>query len=162
MARTDSTGTLSPGQNLGLLGCICSHGHSVDGLAASQLLPGLQARLDRLVYHRGGLSLPVGKPHAFVYFITIENRSDRTVTLHGRKWVLEQADGERQVIEGDKIVGETPRIAPGESFSYNSYHVTGSNCRVIGSFHGTDDTGARIHVVVSAFVMVIPESDCAE
>ena len=115
-----------------------------------------------MVYHRGGLSLPADRPHAFVYFITIENRSERTVELHGRKWVLEQDDGERQVIEGDKIVGEIPRIAPGESFTYNSYHVTGANSRVIGSFHGTDDTGARVHVVLPAFDMVIPEAESAE
>jgi ApaG protein len=29
------------------------------------------------------------------------------------------------VVEGDKIVGETPASPPGEQFSYNSYHVTG-------------------------------------
>lgn len=78
--------------------------------------------------------------------------------LRGRKWVVEQADGERQVIEGDKIVGEIPRLAPGESFSYNSYHVTGTDSRVTGSFHGTDETGARVHVVMPSFDMVIPES----
>jgi ApaG protein len=122
-------------------------------------LPGLRARLDRLVYHRGGSSLPLDKPHAFVYFITIENGSERRIQLLGRKWVVEQADGERLVIEGDKIVGETPRLAPGESFSYNSFHVTGTNSRVIGSFHGTDEDGARVHAVMSPFEMVIPSED---
>jgi ApaG protein len=125
-------------------------------VAGSVTLPGLNARLDRLVYHRGGSSLPLDKPHAFVYFITIENGSDRTIKLHGRKWVVEQADGEQQIIEGEKIVGETPRLSPGESFSYNSYHVTGTDSRVIGSFHGTDDLGNRIHVVLPAFEMIIP------
>lgn len=122
-------------------------------------LPGLRARLDRLVYHRGGSSLPLDKPHAFVYFITIENRSERRIQLLGRKWVVEQADGERLVIEGDKIVGETPRLAPGESFSYDSFHVTGTNSRVIGSFHGTDEDGARVHAVMAPFEMVIPSED---
>ena len=73
--------------------------------------------------------------------------------------MVEQADGERLVIEGDKIVGETPRLAPGESFSYNSFHVTGTNSRVIGSFHGTDEDGARVHAVMSPFEMVIPSED---
>lgn len=122
-------------------------------------LPGLRARLDRLVYHRGGSSLPLDKPHAFVYFITIENGSERRLQLLGRKWVVEQADGERLVIEGDKIVGETPRLAPGESFSYNSFHVTGTNSRVIGSFHGTDEYGARVHAVMAPFEMIIPSED---
>src|SRR5580700_2639033 len=114
----------------------------------SSLLPGLTARLDKLYYHHGGASLPPDKPHAFVYFITIANGSDRVVTLLGRKWVIEDSDGTRQVIEGDKIVGETPRLAPGEQFSYNSYHVTGCNARVLGCFHGVDAAGARIHVLL--------------
>ena len=88
-------------------------------------VPGLTAHLDRLVHHHGGTCLPEGKPHAFVYFITIKNESDRAVTLLGRKWMILHEDGSRLVIEGDKIVGETPRLAPGEHFSYNSYHVTG-------------------------------------
>ena len=94
-----------------------------------------------LCYHHGGASLPADKPHAFVYYITIRNSSACTVTLLGRKWVVEQVDGERLVIEGDKIVGETPRLTPGEEFSYNSFHVTGVDAVVHGSFHGIDEAG---------------------
>lgn len=121
-------------------------------------LPGLTARIDKLIYHYGGNTLPPDKPHAFVYFVTLHNGSDRTVTLLGRKWVLEHEDGRRTVIEGDKIVGETPRLAPGEAFSYNSYHVTGENVQAHGSFHGMDETGAKVHVVLPSFAMVIPPS----
>jgi len=119
-------------------------------------LPGLTARLDKLHYHHGGATLPVDQPHAFVYFITIRNGSDHTITLLGRKWVVEHADGSRLVIEGDKIVGETPRLAPGEEFSYNSYHVTGCDATARGSFHGVDEQGRRIHVLLPPFSMVIP------
>jgi ApaG protein len=122
----------------------------------SQELPGLTARLDKLVYHHGGVSLPEDRPHAFVYYITIKNGSDRTITLLGRKWVIEHHDGTRQVIEGDKIVGETPRLAPGEEFSYNSHHVTGCDARVQGCFHGADETGAKVHVLLAPFELVIP------
>jgi len=119
-------------------------------------VPGLTARLDRLVHHYGGKCLPEGKPHAFVYFITIKNESEHTVTLLGRKWVILHADGSRLVVEGDKIVGETPRLAPGEQFSYNSYHVSGCNARVQGSFHGVDEAGRRVHVILAPFELVVP------
>jgi ApaG protein len=119
-------------------------------------LPGLTARLDKLVYHHGGKSLPEDKPHAFVYFVTIHNGSDRVVTLLGRKWVLEHNDGSRLVIEGDRIVGETPRLSPGEEFSYNSYHVTGVEARVYGSFHGVDEFGNRVHVILPSFELKLP------
>jgi ApaG protein len=125
-------------------------------VSCSHALPGLTARLDKLVYHRGGTSLPPDKPHAFVYFITISNRTERTITLVGRKWVIDHADGSQLVVEGDKIVGETPRLAPGEAFSYNSYHVTGCDARAHGSFHGHDESGERIHVLLPPFDLVIP------
>jgi ApaG protein len=122
----------------------------------SRELPGLTARLDKLVHHHGGISLPQDKPHVYVYYITICNGSDKTVTLLGRKWVIEYEDGTRQVIEGDKIVGETPRLAPGEEFSYNSHHITGCNARVLGCFHGADENGAKVHVLLAPFELVVP------
>jgi ApaG protein len=121
-------------------------------------LPGLSATLDKLSYHHGGASLPADKPHAFVYFITIRNDSDRAVTLLGRKWVVLHADGTRLVIEGDKIVGDTPHIPPGERFSYNSYHVTGVDACAHGSFHGVDELGNKIHVILPPFDMTIPRA----
>jgi len=122
----------------------------------SSEIPGLTAQLDRLVHHHGGNCLPEGTPHAFVYFITIKNESDRTVTLLGRKWVIQQADGSRLVVEADKIVGETPRLAPCEHFSYHSYHVTAGNANAQGSFHGVDEFGQMVHVKLAPFEMVIP------
>jgi len=72
-------------------------------------VPGLTAQLDRLVHHHGGKCLPEGTPHAFVYFITIKNDSDRVVTLLGRKWMIVQADGNRVVIN-DGIGGVRPAV----------------------------------------------------
>jgi len=102
------------------------------------------------------MTLPADKPHAFVYFVTIRNASDRIVTLLGRKWVIHHSDGEQLVVEADKIVGETPRLAPSEQFSYNSYHMTGVDARAHGSFHGVDEFGNKIHVVLPPFDMTIP------
>ena len=68
-------------------------------VSCSSELPGLTASLDKLCYHHGGASLPADKPHAFVYFITIHNSTEHTVTLLGRKWVVIHADGTRLVID---------------------------------------------------------------
>ncbi|MBA3849885.1 MAG: ApaG domain [Opitutus sp.] len=120
-------------------------------------LPGLRVGLDKLVYRRGA-DLPPDRPHAFVYYLTIRNDSDRGVVLLARKWVVEHVDGTRLVVEGDKIVGETPRLAPGERFSYNSYHLTACDARVHGSFHGLDEHGARVYVRIPAFDLMIPRT----
>ncbi len=122
----------------------------------SHELPGLSVVLDRLVHQHDPRQLPPDRPHAFVYFLTIHNQSNRTVTLLARKWIIRTASGETLVVEGDKIVGQTPKLTPGESFSYNSYHVTGENCAAHGSFHGVDEDGNRVHVLIPEFSMVIP------
>jgi ApaG protein len=125
-------------------------------VSRSSALPGLSASLIKLSYHHGGASLPPDKPHAFVYHITIQNGSDRVVTLLGRKWVVENADGTRLVIEGDKIVGECPRLTPGEQFTYSSYHVVGMNATAHGSFHGLDEFGNPVHVILPPFELKVP------
>jgi len=124
----------------------------------SEELKNAQVVLDRLIYQRDEANLPADRPHAFIYFLTIRNLSDRRFTLLGRKWVLDHADGTTQVVEGDKIVGQTPTLAPGEEFSYNSYHVTADDTVARGSFHGVDEFDRPIHVKIPPFEMNIPDS----
>ena len=120
-------------------------------------LEGLQATLDKLVHHREKSKVKGLNHHAFIYLITIRNLSGRSVTLKGRKWVLSNDDGTTTVVEGEKIVGETPVIPSGESFSYNSYHVTHLAATASGSFHGVDEYAEKIHVRLSPFRLEIPE-----
>ena len=118
-------------------------------------LPGLVVTVDRVVHYDAGDKLPPDRPHAFVYFVTVHNRSKRAVTLLGRKWVVHE-DAGSVVIEGDQIVGKTPRLEPGGHFSYNSFHTTAGDARAEGSFHGVDDSGARVHVRIPKFEMTVP------
>ncbi len=122
-------------------------------------LEGLRVSLDKLVYHKDPINLPSEQPHAFIYFITITNLSDRRVRLLGRKWLIQNDDGTKIVIEGDKLVGDTPVIEPGEHFSYNSYHVTSMNAIVRGSYHGVDQFDQKIHVNVPEFELNVPDED---
>ncbi|RME68831.1 MAG: ApaG domain [Verrucomicrobia bacterium] len=119
-------------------------------------LPGLEVVLDSLEYRPDISNVPSETPHAFVYHLTIRNNSNRTIRLLGRKWVVEDADGNHRVIEGDRIVGQTPKLAPGEAFSYNSFHLTAGNARARGSFHGVDEFGNKIHVCTPVLEMIVP------
>lgn len=125
--------------------------------APSTEVPGLAVELDRLAYRTGGPQAPAETPHVFIYYLTIRNDSDRRVVLLGRKWIVEEDGAPRRVIEGDKIVGETPDLPPGTSFSYNSFHLTAGPARAHGSFHGVDEHGQRIHVLIPPFEMRPPE-----
>jgi ApaG protein len=124
----------------------------------SRELSGVVVTVSRVVHFEAGDKLPSGRPHAFVYFITVQNDTVERVTLLGRKWIVLEGS-RREVIEGDGIVGKTPTIEPGENFSYNSFHTTSGDARAEGSFHGVDDSGAPVHVRIPAFDLTVPTVD---
>lgn len=121
-------------------------------------LPGLSVTLDRLEYHPE-LPAEPDRPYPYVYFLTIHNESDHTVTFRARKWVVTDQFGDKIVVEGEGIVQKKPRLAPGERFSYNSYHIIGANSVAEGSFHGVDDTGRHVFVRIPRFEMRLPATE---
>jgi ApaG protein len=122
-------------------------------------LPGLRVTLDSLIYRFEEVTSPE-RPHCFIYFITIHNDSDIPVTIRGRKWVVKNGDGEVLVVEGDGVVGKTPRIAPGESFSYNSCHLLDTEEGVAeGAYFGIDESGRRIMTRIPTFRMIVVRGD---
>jgi ApaG protein len=118
-------------------------------------LDGLHATVDRVV-HVPHLDAPEDRPHPFVYFITIHNDSDETVTIRGRKWVVTDDDDQRLVVEGDGVVGQFPRLEPGEHFSYNSYHTIGADSVAEGAFFGVTDAGQRVFTRIPPFKLRVP------
>ena len=65
----------------------------------------MEVRVDDVIY-MPSLEAPQDKPHPFVYFLTIRNRSGTRVVIRGRKWVVREDDGEVTVVEGDGVVGQ--------------------------------------------------------
>lgn len=119
-------------------------------------LPGLTVHLDQLIYQNDPEHFPEKTPHAFVYFLTIQNESTHTVHLFGRKWILEYHDGSTRVIEGDGIVGKKPSLPPGESFSYNSFHLSDQSALAMGSFFGRDENDRRIFTRIPPMDLHLP------
>jgi len=116
-------------------------------------LPGLRVTVDRVVHLRDAQT-PPDRPHCFAYFITIHNDSDVAVTIKGRKWVVHNSRGEITAVEGDGVVGQFPRIEPGDSFSYNSAHLNDTTTAVAeGSYIGMDEQGRRVLTRIPKFEM---------
>jgi ApaG protein len=65
-------------------------------------------------------SVPKDNLYFFVYFITIVNKSEFTVQLTKRHWDIFDSNGEKRIVDGDGVVGETPVLTPGQKFEYNS------------------------------------------
>jgi ApaG protein len=119
-------------------------------------LNNLCVHVDKVVY-MPQLDAPVERPYPYAYFLTIENRSDEIITIKGRKWVVTDAEGGRVVVEGDGVVGKFPRLEPGAKFSYNSYHVIGSDSVAEGAFIGVTAEGEPVVTRIPRFEMKVPQ-----
>ncbi|MEO6054238.1 MAG: ApaG domain [Chthoniobacterales bacterium] len=119
-------------------------------------LPELIVTVDDVVY-TPHLEAPSDRPYPMVYFITISNEGLEAVTIKGRKWVVRDSNGETIAVEGDGVVGEFPRIEPGQSFSYNSYHIIGSDSVAEGAFLGVTDNGEAVFTRIPKFEMRVPD-----
>jgi ApaG protein len=120
-------------------------------------LTNLRVLIDKVVY-MPTLEAPPERPYPFVYFITIDNQSSETVTIRGRKWVITDQLGQKIVVEGDGVVGEFPRLRPGERFSYQSYHVIGTDSVAEGAFIGISDQSVPFVARIPRFQMQVPKT----
>ena len=117
----------------------------------------LRVTVDRVLY-QPNVSTPPDRPHCFVYFISIHNDTDVPITIHGRKWVVQEEAGEVTAVEGDGVVGEHPTINPGEKFSYNSFHLLSTRSATAqGSYLGIDGKGQKVITRIPPFTMTVPE-----
>lgn len=96
--------------------------------------------------------------YVFAYTITIRNVGDVAGTLLRRHWWVTDAQGEVQEVEGPGVVGQQPRIPPGESFQYTSAALLATP---VGAMHGhyefSRDDGARFDVQIPAFSLSVPD-----
>ncbi len=118
-------------------------------------LEGLTVTVDRVLYvpHLRKSSVDA---HPFVYYITIHNHSGHVVTVYGRKWVVTSENGEMVVVEGDGVVGKTPRLESGDAFSYNSSHSVMCNSVAEGSYLCVTEEQDRVVVRIPPFRMDLP------
>jgi ApaG protein len=119
-------------------------------------LDGLEVAIDDVLY-MPSLEAPPDRPHPFVYFITIRNRSVEPVTIRARKWVVREEGGDTIVVEGTGVVGQEPHLLPGQDFSYNSYHVVNTTSHAEGAFFGDTAAGKRVFARIPVFSMTVPQ-----
>ena len=65
-----------------------------------------------------------------LYFVQIGNGGSGEVQLLRRRWIITDAEGRVEEVEGEGVVGRQPVIPPGEVHEYHSFSV-------LGTFEGT-------------------------
>jgi ApaG protein len=93
----------------------------------------------------------------WAYTITIENKSEETVTLKTRYWKIVDAKGKVQEVRGAGVVGEQPTLRPGERFEYTSgAPLTTPSGFMAGSYQMETEMGQAINVEIPAFSLDSP------
>jgi len=102
-------------------------------------------------------SAPQQGHYFFAYFVRISNVGSETVQLVTRKWVVTDADGNVERVQGPGVVGEQPVLEPGESFEYSSFCPLPTP---IGSMQGTYQMvaagGGKFDAVIAPFSLAVP------
>lgn len=115
-------------------------------------LPSVRVSVDAVTFMPDA-DTPPDRPFAFRYDISILNEGDGPVVIRGRKWVVINAHGDKLVVEGDGVVGETPLIPPGGRFQYHSFHIVDGPSEADGAYYGLTPSGDRFFTRIPRFRM---------
>ena len=93
----------------------------------------------------------------WLYSIQIENGGTETVQLLNRHWVITNAVGHVEEVQGPGVVGEQPVLGPGESFQYTSGCPLKTPSGVmVGSYEMAGLDGPRFDIDIPAFSLDSP------
>jgi ApaG protein len=95
--------------------------------------------------------------YVFGYRVTIENRGGETVQLLARHWRITDALGRVMEVKGPGVVGEQPRLEPGESFAYTSGTPLDTPSGImVGTYKMVNGNGELFDVRIPAFSLDAP------
>lgn len=97
--------------------------------------------------------------HRFVwaYHVHIENQGNETVQLKSRYWHITDEMGNVQEVSGAGVIGEQPRLGPGEHFEYTSGTPLGTPSGIMkGHYVMEAATGDVFEAEIPAFSLDSP------
>ena len=102
-------------------------------------------------------SVPENSHFLWAYHVVIENRGPETVQLRSRRWRITNARGEVREVRGPGVVGEQPRLEPGDEFEYTSgVPLTTPSGMMTGSYRMETGHGESFDVEIPAFSLDSP------
>jgi len=95
--------------------------------------------------------------NAFAYTMTIVNMGDETVCLTGRRWLITHGNGRIEEVAGSGVVGQQPKIRPGEAFEYTSGSIIdGDVGAMTGHYDFITDGGTQFSAEIPRFILSAP------
>lgn len=93
----------------------------------------------------------------FAYHVRISNSGAETAQLLSREWIITDGDGNVERVQGPGVVGEFPRLAPGDEFEYTSFCPLPTS---MGTMHGAytmrTAAGEQFDAHIEPFTLAVP------
>lgn len=104
-------------------------------------------------------SQPSANRYAFAYHITIANHGSEHAQLISRHWIITDGNQKRQEVRGLGVVGQQPRIPPGQAYEYSSGAMLETAVGTMeGSYRLVRDDGREFSVAIPAFRLAVPNA----
>lgn len=101
----------------------------------------------------------IGK-YLWAYRIFIKNEGDSWAKLISRHWVIINADGDIEEVKGPGVVGYTPELKPGDSFTYTSFCPLDTPWGTMeGSYSFIRRDSSDFKAFINRFYLVSPYAD---
>ncbi|CCM74286.1 Co2+/Mg2+ efflux protein ApaG [Rhizobium mesoamericanum] len=100
---------------------------------------------------------PEDDRYVWGYRIVISNNSDKTVRLVNRYWNITDQNGIVDEVTGAGVVGEQPRLSPGDTYEYSSgCPLDTPSGLMFGHYQMETDEGELFDVAIPAFSLDSP------
>jgi ApaG protein len=111
-------------------------------------------RVGATAYYLPEESNPDERKFLFGYTIVIVNKGTAPVQLINRRWTIIDAAGRREEVSGPGVIGQQPRLGPGERFKYQSFCPLKTNWGTMeGSYEMRRDDGTTFDAQVGRFYL---------
>lgn len=102
-------------------------------------------------------SEPHNNHYVFAYTIRICNQGALAAKLLSRHWLITDAHGDVKVVRGLGVVGEQPRLEPGDCYEYTSGTILSTPVGSMqGNYEMVSDAGQTFYVDIPAFRLAVP------
>lgn len=102
-------------------------------------------------------SQPLQDTWVFQYTVRITNQGAETVQLVSRHWIITDAFEHTEEVQGPGVVGEQPKLEPGQSFKYSSWCPLKTPMgKMQGTYQMVSASGNHFDIDIAPFALKAP------
>ena len=118
-----------------------------------------EIRIEPVSTYVADQSDPSRDQFVFAYTIRITNTGTVAAKLVSRHWIITDSEHRVQEVRGEGVIGQQPRLAPGESFEYTSgASLNTPVCTMRGSYRMVAEDGREFDATIPPFTLSVPRT----